>query len=114
MTTGSGAGQTVSGKCNRSATEIIGDAGSTSCVNLAPNGMVYEENDIQYLVNQGYTVDDAIVELSKAPKYNQNPVRIAPNGKPYEQNDIDYLVKKCGYTLEAALGELSMADKYIK
>jgi len=114
VATGSGAGQTVSGKCNRSAAEIVGDAGSTSCVNLAPNGMVYEENDIQYLVNQGYTVDDAIVELSKAPKYNQNPVRIAPNGKPYEQNDIDYLVKKCGYTLEAALGELSMADKYIK
>ena len=34
--------------------------------------------------------------------------------KPYEQNDIDYLVKKCGYTIEAAYSELSMADKYMK
>jgi len=76
--------------------------------------MVYEENDIQYLVGQGYTVDDAIVELSKSPKYNSAPARIAPNGKPYQQNDIDYLVKKCGYTLDAAISELSMADKYIK
>ncbi|MBR3721281.1 MAG: N-acetylmuramoyl-L-alanine amidase [Selenomonadaceae bacterium] len=114
VATGSGAGKAVSGKCNRSAAEIVGDAGSTSCVNLAPNGMVYEENDIQYLVGEGYTVDDAIIELSKSPKYNSAPARIAPNGKPYEQNDIDYLVKKCGYTLDAAISELSMADKYIK
>ena len=76
--------------------------------------MVYEENDIQYLIGEGYTVDDAIIELSKSPKYNSAPVRIAPNGKPYEQNDIDYLVEECCYTVEAAICELSMADKYIK
>lgn len=114
VTTGSGQSRVVNGQSTRSAAEIVGDAGSTSCVNLAPNGMVYEENDIQYLVNNGYTVDAAIEELSKSPKYTQIAVRLAPNGKPYEQNDIDYLVQKCGYTLEAALGELSMADKYLR
>ena len=112
VATGSGASQTVIGRCNRSAAEIVGDAGSTSCVALAPNGMVYEENDIRYLVSEGYSVDDAITELSKAPKYNKTPEHIAPNGKPYEQNDIDYLVKHCGYTKDAAIAELSMADKY--
>lgn len=39
---------------------------------------------------------------------------IAPNGKPYEQNDIDYLIKRCGYSFEAAIWQLSQADKYMK
>ena len=72
IATGSGAGRVVNGKSTRTAAEIVGDAGSTSCVNLDPNG------------------------------------------KPYELNDIDYLVKKCGYTLEAAFAELSIAGKYLK
>ena len=103
----------VSGSASRSAEEIVGDAGSTSYVNLAPNGMVYEENDIQYLVKQGYTVEDAIEELSKAPKYTEPADKLAPNGKPYEKNDIDYLVNN-GYTYEAALALLATADKYSK
>ena len=113
VATGSGSGRVANGQSKRTAAEIVGDAGSSSCVNLAPNGMVYEENDIQYLISQGYSVDSAIEELSKASKYTQI-IKIAPNGKPYDQNDIDYLVKKCGYTIEAAFSELSMADKYIK
>ena len=113
VATGSGASWLVSGRCTRSADEVIGDAGSTSYVNLSPNGKVYEENDIQYLLNQGYTIDDAIEVLSKLFKYNGNTI-IAPNGKPYEQNDIDYLIDECGYDLNAAIAELSMADKYIK
>ena len=75
--------------------------------------MAYEENDIQYLINQGYSIDSAIEELSKTSKYTRI-IKTAPNGKPYEQNDIDYLVKTCGYKIEAAYSELSMADKYIK
>ena len=113
VATGSGSGRVLKGKSGRTAAEIIGDAGSTSCVNLAPNGMVYDESDIQYLIDKGYSVDSAIQELSKSEKYTQT-AKIAPNGKPYEQNDIDYLVKKCGYTMEAAFAELSMADKYLK
>ena len=90
----------------------MGDAGSTSCVTLAPNGAAYEENDIKYLVGHGYTVDDAIELLSKEPKYTQKG-RIAPNGKPYEQNDIDYLLKQ-GYTEDAAIAFLATADKYLR
>ena len=113
VATGSGSSRVVNGQSKRTAVEIVGDADSSSCVKLAPNGMAYEENDIQYLINQGYSVDSAIEELSKASKYTQI-IKIAPNGKPYEQNDIDYLVKKCGYTIEAAYSELSQADKYMK
>ena len=113
IATGTGAGKTVQGQAMRSAAEIVGDAGSTSYVNLAPNGRAYEENDIQYLLGQGYSMEAAIDLLSKEAKYSGN-VRIAPNGKPYEQNDIDYLVKKCGYNEEAAIWELSHADKYLK
>lgn len=111
---GSGSGRVVNGKSTIAAAEIVGDAGSTSCVNLAPNGMVYDENDIQHLLSKGYTVDSAIQELSKVTKYTPQIVKFAPNGKPYEQNGIDYLIKKCSYTMEAAFAELSMADKYLK
>lgn len=110
--TGSGVGAVSSGASGRSAAEIVGDAGSTSYVNLAPNGKVYEENDIQYLLKQGYTVEEAIVELSKADKYTKITYT-APNGKPYDDNDIQYLLNQ-GYTLDAALNFLSTADKYLK
>ena len=111
-TTSCGAGHVAQGRSTRTAAEIVGDAGSTSCVTLAPNGAVYEENDIKYLLGQGYTVDSAIELLSKEPKYTKKG-RIAPNGKPYEQNDIDYLLK-CGYTENAAIAFLATADKYLK
>lgn len=109
---GSGKAFEVVGKAGRSAADIVGDAGSTSYVNLAPNGMVYEENDIQYLLQQGYPIADAIYMLSKDPKYTTPSPGIAPNGKPYEKNDIQYLLNN-GYSYEAAIGELSVADKYV-
>ncbi len=112
VATGTGIGKTVQGKSTRTAAEIVGDAGSTSYVTLAPNGAAYEENDIKYLLGHGYTVDDAIELLSKEPKYTQK-CRIAPNGKPYEKNDIDYLLNQ-GYTEDAAIAFLATADKYLR
>ena len=110
---GSTSRNVVSGSSGRSAQEIVGDAGSTSYVNLAPNGMAYEENDIQYLLKQGYTVEGAIEELSKDPKYTEPVKKFAPNDKPYEKNDIDFLLNN-DYTYEAALALLATADKYSK
>lgn len=112
VATGSGEGSVVEGESNRTASEIIGDAGSTSYTNLAPNGRAYEENDIKYLENQGYDMEAVIDILSKAPKYTQ-PIYRAPNGKIIEQNDIDYLTNN-GYTVEAAVSFLKSADKYLK
>ena len=107
----SGKGYVAEGDSNRTPAEIVGDAGSTSYVNLAPNGAVYEENDIKYLTNQGYTIEQAIDILSKDDKYTKAEY-IAPNGKLYSNNDIDYLLKQ-GYTKDAALAFLSTADKYM-
>ena len=107
-----GKGFVPTGNSTRSAAEIVGDAGSTSYVNLAPNGAVYEENDINYLTAQGYTIEQAIETLSKDDKYSKAE-NLAPNGKAYSKNDIDYLLKQ-GYTKEAALAFLSTADKYAK
>ena len=112
VATGTGIGKTVQGQATRTAAEIVGDAGSTSYVNLAPNGAAYEENDIKYLLGHGYAIEDAIALLSKEPKYTQK-CRIAPNGKPYEQNDIDYLLSQ-GYTEDAAIAFLATADKYLR
>lgn len=102
----------VNQHCERSAEDIVGDAGSSSYVNLAPNGRVYEENDIKYLTNQGYTIEQAIEMLSKDDKYT-NPLRKAPNGSYYEDNDVRYLTNN-GYTLDAAFALLSVSDKYMK
>ena len=102
----------VIGSTTRSMEDIIGDAGSTSYTSLAPNGKIYEQNDIDYLMNNGYTLENAIYALSKSYKYTSTEY-IAPNGKAYEQNDIDYLIKQ-GYTLDAAISFLSTADKYMK
>lgn len=113
VSTGTGtSGKVVFGSAQRASKDIIADAGSTSYGYLAPNGKIYEENDIKYLTNNGYTLEDAIDTLSKTYKYTTTE-RIAPNGKPYEQNDIDYLLNQ-GYTLDAAINFLSTADKYMK
>ena len=37
----------------------------------APNGNYYEQNDIDYLMNNGYTLKDALDELSKIDKYRK-------------------------------------------
>lgn len=36
---------------------------------VAPNGMDYEQNDIDYLVNNGYTKESAIELLKTTSKY---------------------------------------------
>ena len=36
---------------------------------VAPNGLYYEQNDIDYLLGQGYTEDAAIAFLATADKY---------------------------------------------
>lgn len=104
------ASSVVNGDTTRSAEEIVGDAGSTSYVNLAPNGRVYEENDIKYLLSKDYTIEQAIETLSKDAKYT-TPLKKAPNGKYYEYNDVLYLKNNC-YTDDAAYATLSMCDKY--
>ena len=75
-----------------------------------PNGKAYEQNDIDYLVNKGYTKEQAIEELKKDKKYT---TKLAPNGKAYEQNDIDYLIDK-GYNETEAIKELELSEKYNK
>lgn len=112
VATGSGAGVVSQGQSTRTAAEIVGDAGSTSYVNLAPNGLIYEENDIQYLLNQGYDMTAVINILSKSDKYTKVQYR-GLNGKIIERNDIDYLLNN-GYTEDAAVNFLKYADKYAK
>ena len=40
---------------------------------LAPNGMAFEQNDIDYLVNNGYTKEDALKFLATDKKYTTKP-----------------------------------------
>ena len=35
----------------------------------APNGTHFEQNDIDYLLNNGYSLKDALAELAKCDKY---------------------------------------------
>ena len=79
---------------------------------LAPNGEAYDMNDIQYLLDQKYTKEDAIAELSKQEKYTKTILE-APNGLMYEENDIKYLTDK-GYKREEAIAELAKCPKYKK
>ena len=77
----------------------------------APNGLMYTENDIKYLMsaNKDLTREQAIQLLSKADKYTKDLT--APNGKKYTQNDIEYLMKN-GYDFGAAIDLLSGSRKY--
>jgi hypothetical protein len=87
----------------------------------APNGMYYEDNDINYLVkelkkqNSKLSDEDAkkqaIQTLSTDPKYTTDLT--APNGQKYKQNDIDYLLKQ-KYSITNAISALSQTDKYKK
>ena len=108
----------------------------------APNGLYYEKNDVDYLVNQGYSIEKAYETLSKEEKYTKevdpriierrdNARRTdlvqqyrrsgavltnkkAPNGLYYEKNDVDYLMQQPGMTEEKAYEILSKEDKYTK
>ena len=52
---------------NGTAVDVLADRAE----NIAPNGKPFEENDILYLTNNGYSREDAITLLSKDPKYNK-------------------------------------------
>ncbi len=109
----------------------------------APNGSYYLQNDIDYLMNNGYSLNGALDALSQSDKYRQAAPKVAaksaktgnvaqklhnaaaavkkskfskykaPNGSYYEQNDIDYL-KSQGYSDRDAIDALSKSDKYRK
>ena len=80
---------------------------------VGPNGRPYAKNDIDYLMNLGYTKQLAIETLAGCDKYTKtyDKSMIAPNGMDYEKNDIDYLLNN-GYTKESAIQLLSTTDKY--
>ena len=44
---------------------------------IAPNGKPYEQNDIDYLLNQGYTKADALSFLDTTDKYSNSDMRAA-------------------------------------
>lgn len=96
---------------NAPASTVQTEKGKPITNQIAPNGKPYEENDVQHLLNKGYSMEDAIKFLSTDPKYAKQI--LAPNGKPYEANDIKYLLNK-GYTQEDAIKLLSTDPKYAK
>ena len=96
---------------NAPPSTVQSENGKPVSTEIAPNGKPYEENDIQHLLNKGYTMEDAIKFLSTDPKYAKEI--LAPNGKPYEANDIKYLLNK-GYTQEDAIKLLSTDPKYAR
>lgn len=96
---------------NAPASTVQAEKGKPITNEIAPNGKPYEENDIQHLLNKGYSMEDAIKFLSTDPKYAKEI--LAPNGKPYEANDIKYLLNQ-GYTQEDAIKFLSTDPKYAK
>ena len=53
--------------------------GAEQANEVAPNGKPYEENDIQHLMNRGYSREDAITILSRHEKYAkkapENPIQ---------------------------------------
>ncbi|SFA70316.1 hypothetical protein [Selenomonas ruminantium] len=75
----------------------------------APSGQFYERNDIEYLINNGYSLQDAKDALSRSPKYLSQYK--APNGQYFDANDIEYLLDN-GYSLKDALDELAECEQY--
>ena len=75
----------------------------------APSGQFYERNDIEYLLDNGYNLEDAMYELSRSRKYLTQYV--APNGKFIDANDIEYLLDN-GYSLSDALDEVGYDEQY--
>ena len=90
----------------------------------APNGKKIKQNDIDYLVKQGYSESDAVAYLNTCDKYSAKSSYtatskrkkgdsdyVSPNGKYIKQNDIDYLVKQ-GYSTKDAVEFLNTQDTY--
>ena len=106
---------------------------------IAPNGRVYSQNDINYILKNSEafggakTVDDAIAILSKDEHYTNREYSptsvekakddtskyIAPNGTKYKKNDIDYILKHPeafggAKTVDDAIAILSKDEHYTK
>lgn len=90
----------------------------------APNGLKIKQNDIDYLVKQGYSESDAVAYLGTCDKYSAKSEYtatskrkkgdsnyVSPNGKYIKQNDIDYLIKQ-GYSTKDAVDFLNTQDTY--
>ena len=90
----------------------------------APNGLKIKQNDIDYLVKQGYSESDAVAYLETCDKYSAKSEYtatskrkkgdsdyVSPNGKYIKQNDIDYLIKQ-GYSTKDAVDFLNTQDTY--
>lgn len=90
----------------------------------APNGKKIKQNDIDYLVKQGYSESDAVAYLNTCDKYSAKSSYtatskrkkgdsdyVSPNGKYIKQNDIDYLIKQ-GYSTKDAVEFLNTQDTY--
>ena len=81
---------------------------------MSPRGIPYTQNDIDYLLNNGYTPEMAYELLAKHPKYmkiDMSEVPKAPNGKEFSEDDIRNLLIK-GYKMEDAINLLSKDKKY--
>ena len=87
---------------------------------VSPNGKYIKQNDIDYLIKQGYSTKDAVDFLNTQDTYKTPQVKNhsskyshykAPNGRHIQWNDINYLIKQ-GYSEESAVEYLKMADKY--
>ena len=81
---------------------------------MSPRGIPYSQNDIDYLLNNGYTPEAAYELLAKHPKYmeiDMSKVPKAPNGKEFSEEDIRNLLIK-GYKMEDAINLLSKDKKY--
>lgn len=116
-TTGHRGGDILRGKANyfraHKFTESVLNGTEMQSDEVGPNGRPYAKNDIDYLMNLGYTKQLAIETLAGCDKYTKayDKSMIAPNGMDYEKNDIDYLLNN-GYTKESAIQLLSTTDKY--
>ena len=94
---------------------------------VAPNGMHFLQNDIDYLVNKGYSEDDAIALLSEDPRYkeesdktnNDNNGDNTPSGavsaktKENKKSKIDDLIAKQEETNKLLAAILQIATQYV-
>jgi len=94
---------------------------------VAPNGMHFLQNDIDYLVNKGYSEDDAIALLSEDPRYkeesdktnNDNNGDSTPSGavsaktKENKKSKIDDLIAKQEETNKLLAAILQIATQYV-
>ena len=70
----------IAGPINRSGQVLTAQQNEPLTNVKAPNGLYYTKNDMDYLLNQGYSWDDAIAFLATDPKYT-TPIANGTIGK---------------------------------